>query len=63
MSLLAPERDQGSPKECGRVSHPVSCQSPRNHNRTEPWNGQQLPEHPLRNNEHADWCLVKGRMD
>lgn len=29
--------------------------------RAEPWNGQQQPEHPLRNSS-TDWCLVKERV-
>lgn len=43
VSLPAPGRDWGSPKECRRVGSTPP-------NWTEPQNGQQLPGHPFRNN-------------
>lgn len=44
VTLPAPWRKQESPKESGKISF-----SPLSQNRMEPWNRQQLPEHPLRN--------------
>ena len=44
VNLPAPGRNQESPKESGRIGF-----NPLSQNRMEPWNREQLPEHPLRN--------------